>query len=328
MTANANAKLKLLYIREMLEQQTDREHGLTMKQIIERLNERGIQAERKSVYRDLDLLREVGLDIRTYQRNPVEYAIERRCFTIPELMLMIDAVQSSRFVTKLQCDKLVRNIKTLASENQRELLNKRIHVAGRIKSKNESVFGTIDVIHEAMRQRKKISFHYYKHDSSGQPVVQHNGKPYVLTPVKIVYADGFYYLDVWSDTHKGFSDYRIDRMKTVRVSDEPATRSAEITARANEDCDYQYFGRFNGETVAVTLDVEPDKIDIVLDRFGEDATFAPAEDGDHAQAQVCVKKSQQFFGWVAGLGGTVTIASPESLAEEYRDYLRGLIENS
>lgn len=326
MTANAQAKLKLLHVHKMLMEETDAEHGLTMADILERLAAEGITAERKGIYRDIKLLREIGVDVRKYERNPVEYAIEHRGFSLAELMLLVDAVQSSRFITQKQCNLLVGNIKSLASRNQCALLDKRIHVAGRIKSKNDSVFASIDVIHEAMRQRKKVSFLYYKHGCDGAPVVQRDGKPYVLTPVKVVYADGFYYLEAYSDRHEGFADYRIDRMRSVAVADEAATRAAAIADRTFEDADYQYFGRMGGERATVTLAVAPDKMDIIVDRFGAEAQVTPRSDGG-AHAVVPVKVSEQFFGWVAGLGGTVTIAKPERVRRAYRDYLRSLLED-
>lgn len=325
MTANAQAKLKLLHVHKMLMEETDAEHGLSMADILERLAAEGITAERKGIYRDIKLLREIGIDVRKYERNPVEYAIEHRGFSLPELMLLVDAVQSSRFITQKQCNLLVGNIKSLASRNQCDLLDKRIHVAGRVKSKNDSVFSSIDVIHEAMRQRRKVSFLYYKHGCDGRPVVQRDGRPYVHTPVKVVFADGLYYLEAYSDRHEGFADYRIDRMGSVAIADEPATHAAAIAERTFEDADYQYFGRMGGERVSVTLAVEPEKMDIIIDRFGSEAQVSPRDDGG-AHAVVSVKVSEQFFGWVAGLGGTVTIARPERVRQAYRDYLRSLLE--
>ena len=329
-----------------------------MRDIIERLEALGIEAERKSIYRDIETLREFGLDIETYQRSPVQYAIARRDFSISELMLMVDAVESSRFLTRRQCDALVRNIKLLASDRERALLDKRIHVAGRVKSKNDSVFCNVDAIHEALRARRKVSFLYFKLGPDRQRQIQHDGKPYVLTPVKVVYAGGFYYATMYSDSHDGFADYRIDRMHRIKVTDEPATRNDRITRHAFDDAEYQNFGRFGGDVVNVVLDVAADKADIVFDRFGDavqmgaavreeraareelaggeadapqgEQPVGEADDGaspeGRVQAFVTVRKSEQFFGWVAGLGGTVKIAEPRWRVEEYREYLQRLID--
>lgn len=324
MTANAKAKLKMLHIMRMLQEETDRDHGLSMNQIISNLADEGIDAERKSVYRDIQILRDFGIDIQVYQRSPVEYAVARRDFTLSELMLLVDAVQSSRFITQRQSDALVRNIKLLASDAEREKLNKRIHVAGRIKSKNESVFDNVDIIHEAIRCHKKLSFTYWKTNVDGNLVIQHEGRPYLLTPVGVVYADGFYYLTSWSDSHGSTADYRIDRMRDVAMSDELSQPVPKTLRCVFEEADGQYFGRFNGDVVRTTLRVDPDKIDIVLDRFGRDAVITRGE--GCAYASVLVRKSEQFFGWVAGLGKTVTIEKPEKLKDEYRSYLKSLLE--
>lgn len=325
MTANSKAKLKMLYIRRMLEEETDAEHGLTMRQIIERLSDLGIEAERKSVYRDLELLREFGLDIRTYQRNPVEYALERRDFKLPELMLMVDAVESSRFLTRRQANMLVGNIKSLASANEQALLDRRINVAGRIRSKNEGVFETIDVIHQALRERKKLSFLYFRLGVNGKRYLTHDGKPYVLTPIGITYAEGFYYLTAWNDNHRSFNEYRVDRMFQVKVTDERRTRIEQVAPSEFDDSEYECFGRMRGEKATVTLMVKPEKAEIIWDRFGSAAEMSPCGK-EWARAVVRVHVSEQFFGWVAGLGGTVKIVAPPAVANQYKDYLSSLIE--
>ncbi len=327
MTANANAKLKLLHIMRMLQEETDEEHGLSMREIIDRLAAEGINAERKGVYRDIQLLRDFGFDVRTYRRKTVEYAIAHRDFTLSELMLIVDAVRSSRFITQRQSDMLVRNIKLLASDAEREKLDKRIHVEGRITSKNESVFANVDIAHEAIRLHRKIGFTYWKIGVEGRPVVQHGGNPYALTPVKVVYADGFYYLTTWSDSHESLADYRMDRMRDVAVLDEPASCASEITKYVSTETEGQYFGRFNGDLTRLLLRIDPDKVGIVVDRFGGDIAIRRGE-GGFAYAWVTVRKSEQFFGWLAGLGGTVVIAEPQKLLEEYRDYLRRLIDEN
>ena len=185
-------KLKLLYLMRMLEEETDAERGLTMAQIIGKLEALGISAERKSIYRDIEALREFGVDVRTYQRAPVEYAVEHRAFAFAELQLLVDAVQSSRFLTQRKSDALVEGVKQLASRRQRALLDKRVHVEGRIKMQNESVFGSVDRIQEAIALKRRISFVYFKYDAAKRKALQHNGERYIETPVQLVYAEGYY----------------------------------------------------------------------------------------------------------------------------------------
>lgn len=325
MTANSNAKLKLLYIMRMLEEETDSEHGLTMQQIITRLEEEGISAERKGIYRDIGLLKDFGLKIETYQRNPVEYALSQRDFSLPQLMLLVDSVESCKSLTKRQADMLEGNIKSLASTSQQELLDRRINVVDRVKSKNDSVFGEIDTIHEAMRTRRKVSFRYMHYDVHGRRRAQDGGKTRLVTPLDISYDDGFYYLGAWSDADGDFREYRIDRMSNLTVSDEKATSNEQTRQRSQKDDDYQAFGHFRNQSkkIIATLSVRGDKVEIIMDRFGERAQIWA--DGENAKATVKIYESVQFYGWVAGLDGLVTIDGPQDLVGRYRDYLRKLL---
>ncbi len=325
MTNNPKAKLKTLYVMRILQDETDAEHGLSLRQIIERLNDYGIQAERKGLYRDIEALREFGFDIQTFQRNPVQYAIVRRDFTLSELMLLVDAVESCKFLTSRQSRALTTNLKLLANDHERALLDRRIHVPGRITSKSDSVFSSIDSLHDAMRRKLKVEFMYYKYGLDGKRFATHDGKPHLVTPVGITFADGYYYLTAWNDDHECMTEYRIDRMEKLRVSDERSTRNEQITHREFEGEEHELFGRFGGEPVTATLLVDGDKVEIIMDRFGDSAEWYKYDD-ETAKAVVKVRKSEQFFGWIVGLGGTVRIHGPKSLKKDYCDYLSSLIE--
>lgn len=325
MANNPKAKLKTLYVMRILQEETDAEHGLSLREIIERLEAYDIPAERKGLYRDIETLREFGIDIKTYQRNPVEYAIDHRDFSLSELMLLVDAVESCKFLTVRQSRQLITNLKLLASDAQRALLDRRIHVSGRIASKNESVFSAIDLLHEALRKRVKVAFKYYKYDIDGTRVATRNGAKHVVTPVGIVFSEGYYYLSAWSDDHDAMTEFRIDRMGGLTLLSEPAVKNTEILHHTYEGSEYEMFGRFGGEPLTVTLLVDAAKIEIVMDRFGSSVEIY-RHDEEHAKAIVKICKSEQFFGWIAGLGGTVRIAAPKALKREYEDYLRSLIE--
>ncbi|MCI8467923.1 MAG: WYL domain-containing protein [Eggerthellaceae bacterium] len=320
MANNPKAKLKTLYVMRILQEETDADHGLTLRQLVERLGDYGIEAERKGLYRDIEVLREFGFDIQTYQRNPVQYAIATRDFTLSELMLLVDAVESCKFLTARQSRSLTTNLKLLASDHERALLDRRIHVPGRIRSKSESVFGDIDILHDAMRRHQKVEFRYYRYDLDGTRRPTRDGRKHVVTPVGITFADGFYYLTAWNDDHDAMTEFRVDRMAGVRVSDERATRNDAITHHTFEGDGHELFGRFGGDPVTATLLVNADKVEIIMDRFGDAAEMYKAG-ADTAKAVVKVHKSEQFFGWIAGLGGTVRIAGPKGLAREYREYL-------
>ena len=327
MAANGKQKLKLLYLYRMLDEETDAEHGLSMAQILQRLEGLGISAERKSIYRDLDTLREFGCSIATIQRAPVEYTMEKAGLDLAELTLLVDAVRSCRFLTQRTAARLVKKLSALASVHEREALKGRVHVDGRVKSQSDSVFHNVDAIHEAMRRKRKVAFLYYKYDASMRPKAQHDGKLYLETPVHVVFANGYYYLVAWSDNRDDFVRFRIDRMRLLQVADEKATRNERIANYGFEDFAHQAFGMYDGEPTHARLRVAPDAMDIIADRFGTPVPVKPLEDGG-AEVSVTVRKSALFFGWVAGMNGSVTITGPKALKEEYRSWLQGLAEQA
>ncbi len=317
-------KLKLLYLMRMLEEETDAEQGLTMSQILERLEAQGITAERKGIYRDIEALREFGLDVRTYQRAPVENALERRDFAFHELLLLVDAVQSSRFLTQRKSDALVEAVKRLASARQCALLDKRLHVEGRIKMQNESVFHSVDRIQEAIAQKRQIPFVYFKYDAAKEKVLQHGGERYVETPVQLVYAEGYYYLVVFNEKHDDFATYRVDRMDRIKITDAPAVKNERIATFDAQELEGRAFGMYSGESVAATLLVSGEAMGAIIDRFGKDVESLPAGEG-WARVYATVMKSPVLFGWLAQFGDRVHIEKPASLAAEYRDYLAGIV---
>lgn len=323
--AKQRQKLKLVYLMRMLEEETDEERGLSMPQIIERLEALGITAERKSIYRDLAVLRETGVDIRKLPTRPVEYALVKSELGLDDVMMLIDIVQSSRFITERKSNKLVKSLKGLVSERERKLLDKRVHVSGRVKSQNESVFHNVDVIHEALQRRRKIEFLYFSYGTDLKRTARHEGKRYELTPVKVVYAEGNYYLAAYDDAEEKVKTFRIDRMELLQVGDAPATRCAAIANYEYEDFAHQSFGMFHGEPVCATLHVDAPLMDAIVDRFGREVDVV-RRGASYADVRVNVRKSPQFFGWVAGLNGGVTIKAPKKLEAEYREWLRSLIE--
>lgn len=325
MASSNRQKLKLLYLIKMFQEETDPQRGLSMTEILERLAAHGITAERKSIYRDIEVLREVGMDIRTYQRCPVEYALVREGLGIDEVMLLVDTVQSSRFLTETKSKQLVKALKGLVSEREAKLLSKQVHVDGRIKSQHDSAFHSVDMIHEAMRQKKKVSFLYFKNGTDMAAKIQHEGKPYVETPVKLVFQDGFYYLVAFNDKHDNFVVYRVDRMRLVQVSEEKATRNERIANYGLEQFERQAFGMFDGEQVFVALRVKEPLMGAVADRFGSDVVV-DRRTGDEAELHVTVRVSPQFFGWVAGMDGNITIVGPQAVKDEYRKWLNKLLQ--
>ena len=325
MAAVVASKLKLLHLARIFERQTDAEHGLTSPQLIEKLAECGVSVERKTLYRDIECLRDFGYDIVQFRdRRPVEYGLATRAFQEPELLLLADAVQSSRFLTKTKSDALVRSVGKLGSEYMARALGRRIHVEGRIKSQNESVYYNIDGIQRAMDAKRKVEFKYFKYNERKERVWQRDGAVYAETPVQLMYVDDEYYLVVWNDKHADFATYRVDRMKYIEVSEQEATRNERIASFKVDEYRQRAFGMYGGKTVDVILRVQASAMSTVVDRFGGDV---PVDAQDDGTARVCVRvmEAPTFYGWLATLGTQVSIEEPQPVREAYAAYLRSIL---
>ena len=324
MPANNKQKLKLLYLTKILQEETDSERGLSMPQILERLEAEGVTAERKSVYRDIQALRDVGFDIQMLPTRPVQYVLVRSELGFDDVMMLIDTVQSSRFITERKSNQLVKSLKGLVSNRERKMLDKRVHVRDRVKSQSESTFRSVDLIHEALQRKRQIEFLYFSYGVDLKRNARRGGKRYILTPVKVVFSEGNYYLAAYDDEAGKIKTYRIDRMELLQISDLPATRNADIANYEFEDFSYRSFGMFHGDPVCVTLRVSAELMDVIVDRFGRNVDVVRAS-AKGADVRVNVLSSPQFFGWIAGMNGGITIKAPKKLAGEYNDWLKGLI---
>jgi predicted DNA-binding transcriptional regulator YafY len=325
MPKSADQKMKVLYLLDMLMRDTDDNRGLTMAEIITRLEERGVAAERKSIYDDIEVLRRWGADIVTRRGRTIEYAIGARDFELPELMLLVDAVQSSRFLTDKKCGELITKLRGLTSQRLGKQLSKRVHVPGRIRMQNESIYYNLDALQRALSKRRKIAFHYFDYDFNKRGVLRKSGKLYYVSPVGLVYVEENYYLVAYYEKPDAFVHYRVDRMRDIEVLGEkalrvPSAHNFDIAEYANRS-----FKMFNGEAVRAELRIDRSLIAPLIDRFGKGVVFVPQDD-ETALVVVNVAKSSTFFGWVAQFGSAIKIEKPVSLAQEYQEFLRGILE--
>lgn len=335
MPKSENQKIKILALARLFEEETDEENGLSMPEIIARLAEQGIDAERKSIYRDIEALRDFGMNIQTIRKPHVTYHLASRDFSLSELMLVIDAVQSSRFLTHKQADHLSMRLQNLASSKQRNQLMGKVHVLGRIKKPEESAFSTVDTIRLALTNKKKVQFSYLEYDASGKKRLRKDGRIYLETPVSLIYASNLYYLITYSEKYEALSTYRVDRMRNVSVSEEPALRNQTIATFNPEKHVEQSFGMFSGEETAVTFLVKQELMSSVMDRFfspeASELSLGKARvsklDDEHSLVHTRVMESPAFYGWLAQFGSDVTIQSPAGLAERYRDYLENIMKS-
>lgn len=324
--AAENQKLKLLYLAQILETETDDEHGLTCPQLIERLAERGVRVERKTLYNDLKCLRLFGYDIQKYHRAPDEYGLATREFQEGELLLLADAVQSSRFLTERKSTSLVKAISKLGSKYMAANLKKHLHVEGRIKSANESVYYNVDAIQRAFTQKRQVQFRYLSYNENKERILRREGKLYTRTPVQLIYLDDSYYLVVWSDKHQGLANFRLDRMVDIEVSDLPIAKNPAIAGFDVGEYLQSSFDMYRGAEVKATLRVKKDSINPIIDRFGKNVDLAPYSD-DEVRVRATVMDSPTFFGWLTTLGSSVIIEQPASLRKSYLTYLQRITES-
>jgi predicted DNA-binding transcriptional regulator YafY len=327
MARNKNQKLKILYLMQMLLRETDDEHGLTMAEIIDRLDELGIKAERKSVYDDMDALRKFGLDIINLKGSRAEYHIGNRDLEHAELTMLIDAVQSSKFLTERKSAALINKLKSLVSVHEAKQFDRRIFVAGRVKMQNESVLYNVDAIQRAIQSRRKLSFLYYDYDFEKKQVARKDGGRYTVNPVSLVYIDEFYYLVTYHDRYDDLVNYRADRMKKIEILGEPSSRMPK--ARHFDISEYcrRSFSMFGGEDIRVQLAFHRVLANAIIDRFGKDVRIEKIKgDDEYARAHVTIARSAPFFGWITQFGNMVEIEAPANLREEYAEFLEGILD--
>lgn len=321
-------KLKPLYLMDYLLRYADEDHPVTMKQMVDHLLAQGIPAERKGIYGDLEALRAYGLDILTAGAGKnTAYFIGERTFELPELKLLVDSVQASRFITRKKSGELINKLEALTSVGEARQLQRQVYVLNRVKTMNESIYYNVDGIHAAIADGKQIRFRYFDYDVRKEKVYRRGGGTYQVSPFALTWAEENYYLVAYSAETRQLRHYRVDRMSDLRETEEPVEGSE--TFRAGEIARYttRVFGMFRGEEKELRLRFHRHLAGAVLDRFGQDVILVP--DGEeHFTFTVLVAVSPQFYGWLCGFGGEAAIVSPPDAAEDFRNYLKGILEAS
>ncbi len=319
-------KLKLLHIVRMLEENTDENHALSTAEIISRLEANGIHSERKSIYDDIEKLCDFGYDIiKVNSRQGGGYYMASREFELPELKLLVDAVQSSRFITTRKSRELIKKLEQKAGKHDAGKLQRQVYVAGRIKTENESIYYNIDYIHRAIQENCQIRFIYMDWNLEKQLVPRPNGNKQV-SPWALIWRDENYYLAAYDSEDQIIKHYRVDKMGQVELLDKPREGVEQFSTIDLTSYTNQTFGMYGGEEETVTLQMPNYLIGVVLDRFGKEADIrAVGEDQFRIRAKVAV--SGQFFGWLSGIGKAVEVVAPESVRQQYQEWLKGILEN-
>lgn len=320
MAKKAKQKLKLIRVRDILLENTDDAHPITVAEIIERLAEYGIDAERKSIYEDIEELRFYGMDIEVSHGKGGGYYVASREFELPELKVLVDAVQASKFISTGKSRELIKKLSSMTSRHERTKLSRQVHIFERVKSMNKSIYYTTDYIHTAISENRRISFSYFKMNSKKEKVYRHDGKRYEVSPWLLIWNDENYYLAAYDPNDKIIKHFRVDKMERVSIVDLP--REGEGVFRESDISMYStgVFDMFGGKTESVTLDCAEDMAGAVIDRFGSDVTLTQGGDLDF-RAYVKVQISPRFFGWVMGFGDKMKISSPDYAVEEFKKML-------
>ena len=321
-----NQKLKMLYLMKIFSEETDDLHALTMPQIIEKLADYGVNADRKTLYEDFRLLREFGADIiaekvgRSYY-----YHLGSRDFELPELKLLVDSVQSSKFITDRKSNQLIRKLESLVSKYEGSRLHRQVLIAGRIKTMNESIYYNVDKLHEAIGSNRQIRFKYFDYDLNKEMVPRYDGRWYKFSPWALMWDDERYYLVGYDSKYGMIIHYRVDKMTEIGIVDEPREGQEAFGKFNIAHYTNTLFGMYVGEETKVTLEAENSMINVLIDRFGKDIIIAPVDDG-HFRTTVTVAVSRQFLGWIMSLDGDVRIVAPAGVVDTMKEAIRQLQE--
>ena len=319
MAKGGNQKLKLLYIAKYFMENTDENHYVTVADIIEYLASKDINAERKSVYDDIECLKLFGMDICAEKSKTYNYYLASREFETPELKLLVDTVQASKFITVKKSLELIKKIETLTSKASANLLNRQVYVLDRAKTENEHIYYNVDKIHEAILSDKQICFKYYEWGTDKKKHFRKEGGFYKEAPVALTYSDENYYLITYKEKYNSYVHYRVDKMENTFIAEEGRNLpddKFDLPSYAKK-----IFSMYRGEENKITVEFDNSLAGVVIDRFGTDVSIVPDEKTFTAYLNVAV--SQHFYSWLTGFGEKAKIISPENVKN---DFLRHLDE--
>ena len=326
MPKSEKQKLKLLYITQYLMEKTDENHIATTTELIDYLASNGITAERKSIYTDIELLIDYGLDIVKVKGRPAGYQLVSRQFELAELKLLVDAVQASKFITSKKSRELIGKLETLCSKKEARQLHRQVVVTNRTKAVNENIYYNVDQIYSAIAGNVKIRFLYFEWNVKKEMQLRHDGAFYEVSPWLLTWDDDNYYLIAYDDESRMIKHYRVDKMLKLSLSDKKRQGKEQFENFDIAAYSKKTFGMFAGEEKMVTLSCKTNLIGVIIDRFGNEASLRENGEG-FALVRVKVAVSRQFFGWLTGLSDAVKIVGPKETAEEYRSYLEEILTN-
>ena len=314
-------KLKLYYLSRILTEKTDDDHGLSIKEIQMQLAQYGCTADRKSLYDDLEALQVLGLDIigEPYG-GTYKYHVGKKAFDIAELKLLVDAVQSSKFITEKKSNELIKKLTGRASDYEADQLKRQVVVQGRVKTMNESIYYIVDDIHRAISQNKQIMFEYMQWNLKKE-LEKRRKEPYRLSPWALIWDDENYYLLAYSEPDDCIKHFRVDKMKNIVVL--PEKRKGKDKFKESDLAAYstRNFGMYAGVEKDVRIAFKDEMVGVIIDRFGKNITIHPSKQEGWSETVVKVAVSRQFLGWIFALGKDVMITSPKEVIKDFENEL-------
>ncbi len=321
MPRSQGQKLKLLYLMKILQEKTDEQHPLTVNELIGALSRYDISAERKSIYDDLESLRLFGLDIVTVRSKSTGYYLAERTFELPELRLLVDSVQSSKFITHKKSMTLIKKIESLCSVYEAQSLARQVFVAGRIKTMNESIYYNVDKIHTGIGENRKISFQYFEYAVTKEKVFRRGGDRYIVSPFALTWDNENYYLVAFDTDAERIKHFRVDKMTDIQISSHQRDGLEHFENVDVAVYSKKMFSMYSGEEETVRIEFTNRLVGVVIDRFGKDIAVVQSDE-DHFIISVSVAVSPQFLSWIAGFGNEARVLSPDGVIERVKQLAR------
>ena len=325
--ASFDQKLRTLYLMEILLERTNDEHMLNATELCTILDqEYGISTDRRTIYTEMEILEKFGLDIQQKKGKNSGYYIGARDFELPELKLLVDAVQSSKFITEKKSKELIQKLEKLCCKTDAAILSKYVFIVNRPKTENETVYYNVDYIHNAIYENKEISFQYAEWTTKKEFKLKKEGAFYVVSPWALTWDDENYYLVAYDEAAGIIKHYRVDKMQRTKIlktdrKGEDSFKNFDLASYAKKT-----FGMYGGIDAEVTLECKNELAGVVIDRFGHDVWLIPQGE-DYFKIKVLVSVSPQFFGWITGIGPGMKIIGPKDVKKQYKEYLLNILEN-
>lgn len=325
MPRSEKQKQKLIRLLEIFIRETDENVGITMSEIIEKLSAYGINAERKSIYDDLMTLAELGFDVITLPTRPPKYTLATRPFDFAELKMLVDAVESSKFITQEKSKLLIEKLRHFAGKKRSGELRRSVYVEDRIKTENDYSVENLDLLYRAINENKIVTFLYFDYTGEKKRYFRHDGMRYRVSPEAMVLSDNNYYLVAFDEEAEKAKHFRVDKMCDIILTDEK--RNSLVTNERFNPAEYskKHFGMYGGNEELVTLECAEHLAGVIIDRFGKDSTFFKTPFGFKVSLRVI--PSPNFYGWVLGFGKQMRITSPEWVRDELVQRLREITES-